>query len=277
MAVTAGTTPERAAADGPTVDYALRDGVAVIELRRPSAGNALDAALRHGLLAAVRRVRADGERVRSVLLAAQGRHFCVGQDLKEHAAALETRPEAAFAIVRGEYNPLVAELRALPQPVVAAIEGACVGAGLGLALCADLRVAAEGVRFATAFSGIGLAADSGLSGALPQAVGPSRAAALMLLGDRFGAEEAERWGLVHRVVPDGTATDQAFDLARRLAMGPTAAYAEVKSLLQVAAGRELPALLEAEAEAQERLGRTKDHRAAVRAFLDGRIPTFTGN
>ncbi len=110
-------------------------------------------------------------------------------------------------------------------------------------------------------------------------MGPSRAAALMLLGDRFGAEEAERWGLVHRVVPDGTATDQGFDLARRPATRPTAAYAEVNSLLQVAAGSELPALpeAEAEAEARKRLGRTKDHRAAGRAFLDGRIPSFTGN
>ncbi|WP_327421573.1 enoyl-CoA hydratase-related protein [Streptomyces sp. NBC_01527] len=126
-------------------------------------------------------------------------------------------------------------------------------------------------------TGIGLAADSGLSGALPQPVGPSRAAALMLLDDRFGAEEAERWGLVHRFVPDGTATGQGFDLARRPATGPTAAYAEVKSLLQAAAGSELPALPEAEAEARKRLGRTKDHRAAGRAFLDGRIPSFTGN
>lgn len=277
MAVTDGTTPEPAAAGGPTVDCTLRDGVAVIELRRPSAGNALDAALRHGLLAAVRRVRADGQRVRAVLLAAQGRHFCVGQDLKEHAAALEARPETAFDIVRAEYNPLVAEVRALPWPVVAAVEGACVGAGLGLALCADLRVAAEGARFATAFTGIALAADSGLSGALARAVGPSRAAGLMLLGDRFGAAEAERWGLVHRVVPDGTATEQGLALAWRLAAGPTAAYAEVKALLRDAADREPAGVLEAEAAAQERLGATADHRAAVQAFLDGRTPVFRGN
>jgi 2-(1,2-epoxy-1,2-dihydrophenyl)acetyl-CoA isomerase len=266
-----------AQADERTVEYTLRDGVAVIELRRPSAGNALDAPLRLGLLAAVRQVRTDGEQVRSVLLAAQGKHFCVGQDLKEHAHALETRPETAFSIVREEYNPLVTELRALPQPVVAAVEGACVGAGLGLALCADIRVAARGARFSTAFTGIGLAADSGLSGALAQAVGPSRAAALMLLGDRFDAEAAERWGLVHRTVPDGTATEQGLGVARRLAAGPSVAYAEVKALLRTATGGDLPVLLEAEAVAQERLGSTEDHRAAVRAFLDGRPPSFIGN
>ncbi|MFI6564340.1 enoyl-CoA hydratase/isomerase family protein [Streptomyces sp. NPDC050534] len=260
-----------------TVGYTLGDGVAVVELRRPSAGNALDAALRRGLLAAVRQVRADGDRVRSVLLAARGRHFCVGQDLKEHAHALETRPESAFDVVREEYNPLVTELRALPQPVVAAVEGACVGAGLGLVLCADVRVAAQGARFATAFTGIGLAADSGLSGSLAQAVGPSRAAALMLLGDRFDGGEAERWGLVHRVVADGTAAEEGLGLARRLAGGPGAAYGEVKALLRTAADADLPGLLEAEAVAQERLGRTEDHRGAVRAFLDGRQPDFTGN
>uniref|UniRef100_A0AAU1ZQ19 Enoyl-CoA hydratase-related protein n=1 Tax=Streptomyces sp. NBC_00093 TaxID=2975649 RepID=A0AAU1ZQ19_9ACTN len=258
-----------------SVGYTLDGGVAVIELRRPSAGNALDVSLRAGLIAAVRRVRGDGELVRSVLLCAAGRHFCVGQDLKEHARALETDPASAFAIVRDEYNPLVAELSSLPQPVVAAVEGACVGAGLGLALWADLRVVGAGARFSTAFTGIGLAADSGLSRALAQAVGPSRAAALMLLGDRFDAEAAQRWGLVHSVVPDGGTTAEGLALARRLAAGPTAAYAEVKALLRTD-GAALPVVLEREAAAQERLGGTEDHRAAVRAFLKGRQPVFTG-
>lgn len=261
----------------PGVGYTLDGDVAVIELRRPSAGNALDVSLRHGLLAALRRVRSDGEHVRAVLLTAQGRHFCVGQDLKEHARALEDKSGSAFAIVRGEYNPLVEELHTLTQPVVAAVEGACVGAGLGLALCADLRVAAERARFSTAFTGIGLAADSGLSGALAQAVGPSRAAELMLLGDRFDTESAHRWGLVHRVVPDGCAAEEGLALARRLAAGPTAAYAEVKALLRSAGGASLTTILEREAAAQERLGRTEDHHAAVRAFLAGRQPSFTGH
>lgn len=258
------------------VGYTLDGGVAVIELQRPSAGNALDVSLRFGLLAAVRRVRGDGDQVRAVLLTGQGRHFCVGQDLKEHAQALETRPATAFAIVRAEYNPLVEALHALPQPVVAAVEGACVGAGLGLALCADLRIAAKRAGFSTAFTGIGLAADSGLSGALAQAVGPSRAAALMLLGDRFDAENAHEWGLVHRVVPDGSAVEEGLALARRLASGPTAAYAEVKALLRNAGGASLTTVLELEATAQERLGRTEDHHAAVRAFLAGRKPSYTG-
>ncbi|GCB43752.1 enoyl-CoA hydratase/isomerase family protein [Streptomyces sp. NL15-2K] len=258
------------------VGYTLDDGVATIELQRPSAGNALDVSLRLGLLAAVRRVQSDREQVRAVLLTAQGKHFCVGQDLKEHAQALETKPASAFASVRNEYNPLVEALHALSQPVVAAVEGACVGAGLGLALCADVRVAAEGARFSTAFTGIGLAADSGLSRALAQALGPSHAATLMLLGDLFDAEAAQRWGLVHQVVPDGGAAAAGLALARRLAAGPTAAYGEVKALLRNAPGASLHTALEGEAAAQERLGATRDHRAAVQAFLTRRKPSFEG-
>lgn len=259
------------------VGYRLNGSVAVIELSRPSAHNALDLAMKHGLLAAVRRVHADGTAVRAVLLTARGSTFCVGQDLKEHANALAIRPAAAFATVRREYNPIVEALHSLEQPVVAAIEGACVGAGLGLALCADIRVAAAGARFATAFTGIGLACDTGLSGALVRALGASRAAGLLLLGDRFTAEDASLWGLVHRVAADGQAAADGLALAERLAEGPTAAYREVKALLRDAGTSGLAALLDLEAAAQERLGATHDHGRAVKAFLNRRTPSFLGH
>lgn len=276
----AGTQTDTAAqpdAQDHGVSYRIEGSVAVIELIRPSVGNALDVALRHGLLGALRRAHADRQNVRAVLLTARGRHFCVGQDLKEHARALEISPAHAFSIVREEYNPLVEALHDLPQPLVAAVEGACAGAGLGLALAADLRVAGQSARFSTAFTGIGLAADSGLSGALKHAVGPSRAAALMLLGDRFDPEAARQWGLVHQVVPDGTAAAEGLALAERLAVGPTAAYTEVKALLRGADPADLAGTLEREAAAQERLGRTADHRNAVEAFLSGQRPEFEGN
>lgn len=257
------------------VGHRREGAVAVVELARPQAGNALTAAMRAELASVLAYIGADagsGE-VRAVLLAAQGRHFCVGQDLKEHAAALDADPATAFDIVAAEYNPLVRVLRALPVPVVGAVEGACVGAGLGLALGADLRVAATGARFGTAFTAIGLAADTGLSGALVELVGRSRAAELLLLAEQFGAEDALRWGLVHRVVPDGEATAAGLELAGRLAAGPTAAYAEVKSLLAQAGS---PGELDREAAAQARLGLTRDHAGAVRAFLAREKPSFTG-
>jgi 2-(1,2-epoxy-1,2-dihydrophenyl)acetyl-CoA isomerase len=265
------------------VGYALDGAVAVIELRRPAQGNALDTATKEALLAAAERARAaadaEGNGVRAVLITAQGRAFCVGQDLKEHARALAERPATAFDTVERHYNPLVKALHALPQPVVAAVEGACVGAGLGLALCADLRVAAETARFATAFAGVGLAADTGVSRALARLVGPSRAAALMLLGDRFTADEAARWGLVHRVVPEGQARAEGLALAQRLAAGPAAAFTEIKALLATAGttdAADLDTALEREAAAQRRLGATADHRAAVKAFLSRETPHFEG-
>ncbi|MGC0422739.1 enoyl-CoA hydratase/isomerase family protein [Embleya sp. AB8] len=260
----------------PGVDYSLTDGVAVVLLRGSAPGNALDAALRSELLAAVSRVRSDGNDVRAVLLAARGTSFCVGQDLKEHARDLAADPESAFAKVRTDYNPLVEALYALPMPVVAAVEGACVGAGLALALCADVRVVAEGARFATAFTGIGLAADSGLSATLTRALGSSRAAGLFLLGDRFDARDALRWGLAHRVTTDGAATAAGLALAHCLAAGPTAAYREVKALLRHTDDAASSTVLEREAAAQERLGATRDHQAAVRAFSARDKPTFHG-
>lgn len=259
------------------VSYEVTDAVAVIELRGRNAGNALDAHLRGALLMAARRLTTDARRgVRAALITARGRHFCVGQDLKEHAHLLKTSPATAFANIPDHYNPLVKELHALPIPLVVAVEGSCVGAGLGLALCADVRVAAEGARFATAFGGVALASDSGVARALARQLGPSRTAGLMLLGDTFSARDAEQWGLVHRVVTDGSAAAEGVALARALAAGPTAAHRETKALLRSAAITTLSAALERESVVQRRLGTTDDHREAVTAFLERRGPVFRG-
>ena len=258
------------------VGYVLDEAVAVIELRRPAAGNALDTAMKEGLLAAVEQVRADAEHVRAVLVVAQGGTFCVGQDLKEHAGNLDRNPSEAFETLDTHYNPLVRALHALTQPVVAAVEGACAGAGLGLALCADLRVASATARFSTAYAAIGLAPDTGVSRALVRLVGAARAAELLLLGSRFSAEEAARWGLVHQVVAEGQAVAEGLALARRLAAGPTAAYREIKDLIRTAEAAGVDEVLEREAAAQQRLGITGDHGRAVAAFLARETPRFQG-
>ncbi|GAA3883491.1 enoyl-CoA hydratase/isomerase family protein [Streptomyces sedi] len=259
-------------AEPPRVVSRREGEVAVIELRRP----ALDASTRRALRAAVGEVAAAGDAVRAVVLAGSGGVFCRGQDLAEHATALEGGAEAAFSCVEREYNPLVTALLGVPVPLIVAVEGACVGAGLGLALAGDVRVVAEGAAFATAFAGVGLAADSGLSVSLARAVGPSRAAGLFLLGDRFGAEEALAWGLAHRVVARGAALEESLALARELARGPTAAFREVKALLRQAAEPDWPAALAREAAAQSRLGGTEDHAGAVAAFLARERPAFRG-
>lgn len=266
--------PEKEAAH--EVALWIEEGVAVIELRRPKAGNALDAVMKADLLAAVDHVAAAGPSVRSLLLTAQGSNFCTGQDLKEHARKLAENPTSAFSTVRTQYNPLVEAFHHLHVPIVCAIEGACVGAGLGIALCADLRVAADTAYFATAFTKIGLAADSGLSRSLIQSVGRSRATGLILLGERFSAKEAHEWGLVHRIAPAGSAPAAGLELAKELAAGPTIAYREAKRLLRDAATADLQTALTREAATQEILGASDDHGNAVAAFLDRRQPVFRG-
>ncbi|MFC4113956.1 enoyl-CoA hydratase/isomerase family protein [Nonomuraea zeae] len=250
--------------------------VAVLTLDRPDRRNALDAglktALRHALAAA-----ADDDGVRAVLLTGAGKAFCVGQDLAEHAAGLRADPGHAFDTVEADYAPIIRLVTTMAKPVVAAVNGACVGAGLALALACDLRVLAEEAVFATAFTGIGLTCDSGLSATLTRAVGEARAKELVLLGRSFTAEQAVAWGIAGQVVPGADVGKTGLELAARLAAGPTAAYAESKRLISESWGRDLGTVLTDEARAQERLGRTGDHAGAVEAFLGKRAPVFTGH
>ena len=250
--------------------------VAVLTLNRPAKYNALTVELKAALLAAIRELETQAD-VRALVLTGAGKAFCVGQDLGEHAAALEADPSTAFGTVIEHYNPIVSGLVDLAFPVIAAINGPCVGAGLGFALACDLRVAADGVKFSTAFTGIGLSADSGLSASLAHAVGVARATDLLLLNEPFSAEAAASWGLVRHVVPADEVQAVALDLARRLAAGPTKAYVEVKRAVRRGAISALPDVLEAEGAAQARLATTKDHQQAVADFLAKRTPTFSGS
>ena len=247
------------------------DGVATLTLQRPG----LSSALRRDLLEAVRSVAAD-DSVRAVLLTGTGRAFCVGQDLAEHVESLRGNAATSLSVVEEEYNPLILALAALRVPVVVGINGACAGAGLGIALAGDLRVAAAGAKLTTAFTGIGLSSDSGLAARLVHCVGVSRATELLLLPEPFLAETAAEWGLVHRVVAPEQVLPEAQALAARLASGPTAAYRAVKTVLATAATDPLEETLALEGRLQTELGQTADHREAVEAFLAKRRPEFTG-
>jgi len=253
-----------------------RDGaVAVVTLNRPDSRNALTVELKDALVAAVSEVAQDAS-VRAVVLTGSGKAFCVGQDLREHAEALGAGDGRQFDTVERHYNPITSGLAGMPKPVVAAINGTCVGAGLGFALACDLRVAAAGASFATAFAAIGLTADSGLSATLARSLGTARATELLLLGESFTAEQAWEWGLVRSVVPRDEVLPAALGLAHSLAAGPTLAYAEIKKALALGAAAPLDEVLAAEGAAQARLGRTKDHAGAVKAFLSKQPPTFEG-
>src|SRR3954467_1381948 len=246
-------------------------GVATITLQRPG----LSSALRLDLLAVVREVAAD-ESVRAVLLTGSGRAFCVGQDLAEHVESLRGDASTSLSVVEEEYNPLILALAALRVPIVVGINGACAGAGLGIALAGDLRVAAAGAKFTTAFAGVGLSSDSALAARLVHCVGGSRAAQLLLTPDPFTTETAEQWGLVHRVVDAERVLPESQALAVRLANGPTAASRAMRPVLAPAATDSLEETLALEARLQTRLGQTADHREAVEAFLEKRAPTFIG-
>jgi 2-(1,2-epoxy-1,2-dihydrophenyl)acetyl-CoA isomerase len=256
----------------PTVTRTDADGVATLTLQRPG----LSHVLRRELLTVVREVAADPA-VRAVLLTGTGRAFCVGQDLGEHVGSLRGNAGTSLSVVEEEYNPLVLALSELRVPLVVGINGACAGAGLGMALAGDLRVAAAGAKFTTAFTGIGLSSDSALAARLVHAVGVSRATELLLLPEPFLAETAAQWGLVHRVVEADRVLAEAQALATRLAAGPTAAYRAVKTVLATAATDTLADTLALEARLQTQLGQTADHLEAVEAFLEKRPARFTGH
>jgi 2-(1,2-epoxy-1,2-dihydrophenyl)acetyl-CoA isomerase len=253
------------------VTYRVAGAVATITMTTP----ALKLAAKQALLAAAGRA-GDDEDVRAVVLTGSGRVFSAGQDLGEHAEALRERGADAFDTIGAHYNPLITRLATMPKPVLAAVNGACAGAGLGIALACDLRIAAAGARFTTAFTGIGLTPDSGLSAALARAVGTARASELIMLAAPFTAEEALSWGLVGRVVPAEELAAAAGELATLLAGGPTQAYATAKRAIRNAWAAPWQEVLAAEARDQAALGATADHRGAVDAFLAKRRPQFTG-
>ena len=257
---------------GTSVTYRVDSAVALITMTAPS----LDVAAKTSLLAAVLEA-ADDSAVRAVLLTGTGRAFCTGQDLHEHAHALQESPPDAFATLDEHYNPLIRALTGMPKPVLAVINGSCAGAGLSIAMACDLRIAAEGARFSTAFTSIGLTADSGLSASLSRAVGPARASELLLLAQPFSAQEALQWGLVGRLLPADQVAAAGRELAQRLAGGPTQAYAAVKQAIRQAWAAPLDEVLASETTAQASLGAMPDHLAAVAAFLEKRQPEFTGS
>ncbi len=262
-------------AAGAPVELVIDGSVATVRVNRPGQANSLTTAAKEALLSALE-TAANDRTVRAVVLTGAGRAFCAGQDLAEHAAALESDAAHAFATVEKHYNPIVQSLATMPKPAIAAVNGTCAGAGLGFALACDLRVAASGAKFVPAFTGIGLTADSGLSMTLPRAVGWSRAVGLLLLGTAIEAEEAERIGLVHEVVPGEELAAHVAALAARLAAGPTQAFAALKEALWYSASAGLGDVLRLEGQLQGRLATTSDHRGAVQAFLERRRPDFTG-
>ena len=252
-----------------TVLYEAGEGIATITLNRPESLNALNSDVHRDLEQALRAAEADAG-VKAVVLTGAGRAFCAGGDVKNMAARLMAATAGGAppspAETLGAFHALVNYLYEFPKPVVAAIHGAAVGAGMSLALACDLRVASEDAVFSQAFIKIGLSPDGGSTWLLPRAVGASRAAFLAMTGEKFDARKAKKWGAVHQVVEDGQDLAKARELAADLAALSPHALRELKALLHGSERRGFREQLDAEAEAQLRNIGTAEFRAAVTAF-----------
>jgi 2-(1,2-epoxy-1,2-dihydrophenyl)acetyl-CoA isomerase len=255
--------------------FSLDGGIARLTLNRPDCLNSFNDAMHTEVRDALEHLKADPE-ARVLLVTGAGRGFCAGQDLGDRAVAPGDVPVDLGASIERNYRPLVLTLRALPLPVVCAVNGVAAGAGANLALACDLVVAAKSASFIQAFCKIGLIPDSGGTYFLPRLVGTARAMGLALLGDKLTAEQAAQWGLIWQCVDDAEFPGVVEKLLDRLAQAPTRGLAAIKQAIQAAAGNSLAAQLDVERELQRALGNGDDYREGVAAFTAKRPPHFTG-
>ena len=248
------------------------DAIATLTLDRPDALNSLTVGLKQAMLRAFVDVARDPA-VRVVILTGAGRAFCAGQDLRER---LEPGAAPLATEIRERYNPIILAMRRLEKPILGAINGIAAGAGASLAFACDIRIAAEGASFLLAFGRVGLIPDSGATWFLPRLVGPAKAAELAMMGEPLTAAEAERFGLVAKVVPAADLGEEARALAARLAAGAPRALALTKRALNRAAESTLEEALEHEAWLQGIAGATADHAEGIAAFMEKRPPRFSG-
>jgi 2-(1,2-epoxy-1,2-dihydrophenyl)acetyl-CoA isomerase len=253
-------------------------GVATIRLNRPQALNAMTPELMSELSAALDQAAADAA-VRAIILTGEGRGFCSGADLAATQAKPPLDAEGRLdlgLLLETHYNPLVLKMRAMPKPILAAVNGMAAGAGASLALMADLTIAARSSYFLQAFVNIGLIPDAGGTWFLPRSIGPQRAMGLALLGDKLPAEKAKEWGLIWDVVDDAELLPTVTALARRLAAGPGVAIARIKRSIHAAADNELAEQLGIERDLQRDCGRSQDFIEGVLAFAQKRKASFKG-
>ena len=257
----------------PTVLISTQAGVMTITLNRPDKLNAFVGDM-HGLLREAMSQAESDASIRAVLLTGAGRGFCAGQDLSERDMN-DPNLDLGGGLDKN-YNPFIRRLRALPKPVVCAVNGVAAGAGANLALACDLVIAARSASFIQAFSKIALVPDCGGTYWLPRLAGMQRAMGMALLAERVSAEEAERWGLIWKCVDDAGLMDEANALARSLAQGPTHTYGTIKRALYASPHNTLDAQLDLERDSQREVGRHGDYREGVAAFLAKRKPRFSG-
>ena len=260
------------------IGYAIDSGVATVTLNRPDKLNSLMGAMMLELYSALG-VAGQDDAVRAVVLTGAGRAFCAGQDLADPARSPKPGSDAPADIgdvVDTFYSPLVRRLRAMPKPVVCAVNGVAAGAGANIALACDVVIAVQTASFIQPFCKLGLVPDAGGTWLLPQLVGRARAVGLALLGDKLTAEQAAQWGLIWKCVATADFESEVNTVAKTLAAGPTLGYLRTREAIDAAATRTLDAQLDMEASMQRELGNSQDYAEGVRAFIAKRPPVFVG-
>lgn len=251
--------------------FEIRDSIGFITLNRPDKYNAFNQEM--ALMLQEKLDQCKKPEIRCVHITGAGKAFSSGQDLDE---VVDPNGPKVTTILAEHYNPIVRRIRKLEKPVVAAVNGVAAGAGANIALCCDIVVASKSASFIQAFSKIGLIPDSGGTYILPRLIGWQKASALMMLGDKVSADEADRLGMVYKVFADDIFLQEALNLAGTLAQMPTKGLALTKQVLNNSLVNNYDDQLHDEELFQERAGRTKDYKEGVQAFLEKRKPNFKG-
>ena len=258
------------------IDIAEDNGILTITLNRPDKLNALIGHMRRDLAEALEAAGSDRE-VRVVVITGVGRAFCAGGDITYMAELMERHDSEEFSRLLGSARRVVTTIRQMTKPVIAAVNGPASGAGCNLALACDLRIASTTATFSQSFVKIGLHPDWGGTYFLPNLVAPNKACELFFLGEVIDSEEALRLGIVNRVVSPEDLAGATRDLAERLRAAPPISLAAAKQAVYLSQSAELEEMLRYETEAQLRCFESEDGREGIRAFLEKRPPTFTGN
>ena len=253
----------------------IAEGVATITLNRPDKLNSFTGEMHADLKQAMQIIMADAG-VRVLMITGAGRGFCAGQDLSERMVGEGKETTDAGNSLEKNYNPLLKQLRALPYPVVCAVNGVAAGAGCNLVLACDIVIAARSASFIQIFSRIGLIPDAGGTYTLPRLVGTARAMAAAMLAEKVSAEQAEQWGMIWKCVDDAQLMNEAKALARQLAGQATRALGLTKRAIYASANNTFEQQLDLERDLQREAAKSEDFREGVAAFKEKRPAKFTG-